>query len=71
MKNVRIKIVLNGEDFSISANSNIEMLLKELELVPKGIAVELNREIVPKSQYSTTKLKGKDKLEIVQMVGGG
>jgi thiamine biosynthesis protein ThiS len=37
----------------------------------RGVAVERNREIVPKSLYATTHLAEGDRIEIVQFVGGG
>jgi thiamine biosynthesis protein ThiS len=40
-------------------------------LPAKGIAVERNREIVPKSAYAVTRLTDGDRIEIVQFVGGG
>ncbi|MFQ5901677.1 MAG: sulfur carrier protein ThiS [Thermodesulfobacteriota bacterium] len=66
-----MNIQLNGKRFLLSDGSTIEALLKGLEITHRGIAVELNREIIPKSRYTDTYLKEGDRLEIVQMVGGG
>ncbi len=50
---------------------NLVALLDTLELTGKRIAVELNGEIVPKSQHAATTLNQGDQLEIVVAVGGG
>ncbi|MBI5894103.1 MAG: sulfur carrier protein ThiS [Deltaproteobacteria bacterium] len=67
----KVKIKVNGKDKIISDNTTVEKFLEELNIKPQGIAVELNLEIVPKSRYVETILKDGDKVEIVQMVGGG
>ncbi len=68
MKNTDLYI--NGEPRMVSSQT-VETLLQELNLGSKKIAVELNREIVPRDSYQTTKLQPGDRLEIVHFVGGG
>ena len=63
-----ISIILNGKDKQIDSNSSIEQLLKSLHLESKRLAVEINQEIVPRSDFI---LKELDKVEIVQAIGGG
>jgi sulfur carrier protein len=46
-------------------------LIEQLSLQGTRIAVELNREIVPRSRYDATPLTSGDKVEIVQAIGGG
>ena len=46
-------------------------LLRSLDLDPARLAIERNRDIVPKREYDSTVLAEGDKLEIVQFVGGG
>ena len=65
-----MQIVLNGEVRSTEAKTVLE-LVTELGYVDKRIAIELNGEIVPKSQHETTALHTDDQLEIVVAVGGG
>ena len=65
-----MQIVLNGEQRDCSAQTVFD-LISELGYVGKRIAVELNGEIVPKSQHETTVLNNGDQLEIVVAVGGG
>lgn len=65
-----MQITLNGESRPCSAQTVFE-LIQELGYVDKRIAIELNGEIVPKSQHSTTALNDGDQLEVVVAVGGG
>jgi thiamine biosynthesis protein ThiS len=46
-------------------------LIEELDLPPARIAVELNRDVVRRSDWSTTELRDDDRIEIVHFVGGG
>ncbi|MDE6833060.1 MAG: sulfur carrier protein ThiS [Ruminococcus sp.] len=62
-------ITVNGEKLDFSGN--ISELLDVLEYNGKRVAVELNENIVPKSEYDSTVLSDGDKLEIVRFVGGG
>lgn len=65
-----MQLTLNGEARTIAVQTVLE-LLQELGYADKRIAVELNGEIVPKSEHATTALKDGDQLEIVVAVGGG
>ncbi len=65
-----IAIQLNGEERSVSASSLTE-LVEEMGLEQRMIAIELNLEVVPKSQYDVTGLKEGDRIELVHMIGGG
>ncbi len=66
-----ITIVLNGENKQIDDNSSIEQLLHNLDLGNKRLAVEINQEIIPRSNYGRHTLEESDKVEIVQAIGGG
>ncbi|QIG54184.1 sulfur carrier protein ThiS [Altererythrobacter sp. BO-6] len=63
-------ILLNGESRKTSADT-IAALVRELELEPTKVAVERNREIVPRSTLEQAALADGDVLEIVHFVGGG
>jgi len=65
-----IKIHFNGEQKAVQSSTVVE-LLKEFNLTDRKVAVELNREIVPRERYGTAKLAEGDKVEIVHFVGGG
>jgi len=70
-----MKITLNGERLEIAARTTVAMLVQRLSAEtgrdPRGVAVERNREIVPKSEHAQTVLEDGDRIELVQFVGGG
>lgn len=51
--------------------ATVERLLAMLEIQPLLVAVEQNREIVPKRDYSNREINAEDTIEIVHFVGGG
>jgi len=65
-----VNITINGEAASIEPLSVLDYLC-QLGIDPRRVAVELNREILPKGAYPDTALKEGDSLEIVHFVGGG
>ena len=66
-----ISIILNGEDLECPNRLNFLAFLQYLELEPRSLAIELNREILPKSEWEKRQVENGDKIEIVQFVGGG
>ncbi|MCG6157865.1 sulfur carrier protein ThiS [Rubinisphaera margarita] len=66
-----IEITLNGEQRSVSDGSSIADLLQELNHDSRYLAVECNRELVPRRQHSECRLQPGDVVEIVTLVGGG
>jgi thiamine biosynthesis protein ThiS len=66
-----MKLFLNGEPAETAEGTSVSALLEQLGFPLKGVAVERNREIVPKSAYAHTALSEGDRIEIVQFVGGG
>jgi len=66
-----VEIVVNGEIRHVAEGSTIESLLRELDIAADRVAVELNREIVSKSDWSVTELQNGAAVEIVHFVGGG
>jgi len=67
------KIILNGEEREISKEMSVMELLKELGIQFRevGLAVAINEEVVPKSEYEKRTVKEGDRVEIVHLVGGG
>ena len=61
---------VNGESKKTDA-ATVEDLLKELGLAGQAVAVEVNRNVVPKKQHSQTELHSGDQIELVTLVGGG
>jgi len=66
-----IRIVVNGEERAVPAGLSLVDLIRSLNLEPSRVAVELNREIVPREAWAATAVAGGARLEIVQFVGGG
>ncbi|HPI49610.1 MAG TPA: sulfur carrier protein ThiS [Hyphomonadaceae bacterium] len=66
-----MNLFLNGEAVSAPDAVTVAAFLESLGMPERGVAVERNREIVPKSLYATTHLAEGDRIEIVQFVGGG
>ena len=72
MKKIKkIEIRLNGKAKVINENDKLKDLIKILKIPLKKVAIELNQEIVDKNTLRKTKLKNKDKIEIVHFIGGG
>ena len=65
-----IGITLNGSEIILKSNS-LKELVDGLNLLEARFAVEINREIVPKSQIDKYTLNEGDVVEIVIAVGGG
>ena len=66
-----MEIYINGECQQFPEPLSMVELFQRLELQGDRIAVELNCQIVRREQWSSTQLREKDRLEIVQFVGGG
>lgn len=66
-----ITIQLNGKSKDIQPDSTVLQLLKTLELHPKRVAVEINREILKRDLYAEHHIKNGDEIEVLQFVGGG
>jgi thiamine biosynthesis protein ThiS len=64
-------LFINGEQKSFADSLSLAQLVELLDMKGDRIAVELNREIVPRPQWFATALKDGDRLEIVHFVGGG
>ena len=72
MKKIKkIKIKINGKIKSISQDSNLSIVLKNLKIPLNKVAIELNEEIVDKKKINKIKLNKNDKIEIVHFIGGG
>jgi thiamine biosynthesis protein ThiS len=66
-----ITIQVNGEARPAKAGATVSDLLRELGLEAGRVAVERNREILPRPKWPETCLEAGDRYEIVQFVGGG
>ena len=66
-----MRLSINGDDREFVGELSLAELVAQLGMKPDRVAVELNREIVPRAQWADTSLHEGDKLEIVHFVGGG
>ena len=66
-----MRIQLNGEPFELPDGHTVANLLERLDLTGKRVAVELNLDIVPRSQHAATALSEGDQVEVVHAIGGG
>ncbi|MBP8184981.1 MAG: sulfur carrier protein ThiS [Pseudomonas sp.] len=66
-----MQIQLNGAAFELADAQTIASLLEQLQLGERRVAVELNLQLVPRSQHASTPLNAGDVLEIVHAIGGG
>jgi thiazole synthase len=66
-----MQVTINGEAKTLASIQTVEGLLSDLGLDSRKVAVERNREIVPKTQYGAVTLGEGDELEIVHFIGGG
>ena len=68
---VMMQITVNGEPHSVAPGFTAAQLVDLLELGGRRLAMEINREILPRSQYTAHELREGDRIEIVQAIGGG
>lgn len=66
-----ITIILNGETRQIAAAATISDILRILQLDPRYVAVEVNRQVIPRARHPVFTLVEGDRVEVVTLVGGG
>ena len=66
-----MNIILNGEEKSLADGATAAALVEQLGLTGRRIAMEVNREIVPRSTFEEHTLNDGDQVEIVHAIGGG
>ena len=66
-----IAISVNGKTRTLESELSLQDLLQDLGMTTGRIAVELNGNIVPRSQFSSQLISNLDSIEIVQAIGGG
>jgi thiamine biosynthesis protein ThiS len=66
-----LRVYVNGDPRELSAPISLAELITQLDLPAARIAVELNRVVVRRNDWSTAVLQDEDRIEIVHVVGGG
>ena len=66
-----VNIVVNGKPRELAQSITVAALLEQLEVPLRGVAVEVNLQVVPRSRHAEQLLADGDRLEIVSLVGGG
>jgi len=66
-----MKLQINGQERDFPSPMSLAALVDSLGMKAGRVAVELNRNIVPREQWATINLAEGDRLEIVHFVGGG
>jgi len=70
-QSVFMRVYVNGDSKDLSGSPSLAELITQLDLPAARIAVELNREVVRRNDWSGTMLHEDDRIEIVHFVGGG
>lgn len=66
-----MRVTVNGEAKELPDGSTVRAMLVELALTEGPVAVEVNREIVPRATHTSHVVREGDVIEIVHLVGGG
>ena len=66
-----VSVIVNGETRALPPGVTLEDVVSELTASPKGVAVAVNGEVVPRRAWSATALAERDEVEIVTAVQGG
>jgi sulfur carrier protein len=66
-----MQIQVNGEAMSVTAPCSLNDLLHKMEMSEGRVAIEVNRNIIPRSEHSSHQLQDGDQIEIVHAIGGG
>ena len=66
-----MNVIINGIERNITSSLTLEALLIELGHANKKVAVEVNEEIIPRSELRNKLVVNGDKIEIIKAVGGG
>ena len=66
-----IEVTVNGTKCEIERPMSIDELVQTVDVPPNYLAVEINREVVPREDHGTTLVQAGDEVEVVTLVGGG
>lgn len=66
-----MQVQVNGETMDLPAGATVTLLVEKMALAGKRLAVEVNEDIVPRSQHAEFALNNGDRVEVVHAIGGG
>jgi len=66
-----LSITVNGELRQAPDGTTVRRLVEQLQLDGRRIAVAIDRDVVPRSEYALRRLRDGDRVEILEAVGGG
>ncbi len=66
-----MQVQVNGDPMELPDEATVAILIDHLALVGKRLAVEVNEDIVPRSQHADFSLSEGDRVEVVHAIGGG
>lgn len=66
-----MQVIVNGSPTEVSDHIRVDALIQQLGLEGRRLAVEVNRELVPRSRFGEQVLAAGDCIEIIHAVGGG
>ncbi|MBL3555807.1 MULTISPECIES: sulfur carrier protein ThiS [Marinobacter] len=66
-----MQVQVNGDAMELPDEATVAVLIDRLALAGKRLAVEVNEDIVPRSQHTEFTLSNGDRVEVVHAIGGG
>ncbi|MCK7550416.1 MULTISPECIES: sulfur carrier protein ThiS [Marinobacter] len=66
-----MQVQVNGDGVELPAQATLADLIEHMALTGKRLAVEVNEDIVPRSQHPDFRLNDGDRVEVVHAIGGG
>ncbi|MCC7145798.1 MAG: sulfur carrier protein ThiS [Phycisphaeraceae bacterium] len=66
-----MKLTVNGHEQELPDHATVRDLVEHLGLGKAVVAVEVNLQVIPRREHTTTKLNPGDRVEVVTLVGGG
>jgi len=66
-----MQVQVNGETMDLQEGTTVAALVEKMALTGKRLAVEVNEDIVPRSQHTELALNNGDRVEVVHAIGGG
>lgn len=66
-----MQVQVNGESMELYEGATVAALVEKMALMGKRLAVEVNEDIVPRSQHEQFVLSSGDRIEVVHAIGGG